>query len=112
LIDAPTFPPRHAASLVQRSTHVSNIRIGDVKPTPSRLGTWSRKLSPPMALTVTIAFCFPEICSRFNILEIANFDGKTGKLLNGLCARFDGRSGLGAASRRPKQSRVPKTAHR
>jgi len=31
-------------------------------------------------LTATGGFRFPKICSRNEILEIANFDGKTGKL--------------------------------
>ncbi len=31
-------------------------------------------------LTAAGGFRFPKICSRNEILEIANFDGKTGKL--------------------------------
>lgn len=37
----------------------------------------------PIALTVAGRFRFPKICSQFKIPEIANFDGKTGKMLIG-----------------------------
>lgn len=50
---------------------------------PSRKGTSGGNLAASIALTDACGFRFPKICSRFKIPEIANFDGKTGKMLIG-----------------------------
>lgn len=49
----------------------------------SQKGTSGGKLAAWIAPTDACGFRFPKICSRFKIPEIANFDGKTGKMLIG-----------------------------